>query len=57
MSTRTRSSARAEPGINLKIVSERLGHSKVALTLYKKSHVLPHMQAYTTDKIGDLLYS
>jgi len=35
-------------GVNAKIVSERLGHSSVALTLDTYSHVLPHIQDEAT---------
>ena len=33
-----------EEGINPKIVSERLGHSTIAITMDVYSHVLPAMQ-------------
>lgn len=32
-------------GINIKVISERLGHSKIQLTLDAYSHVMPDMQA------------
>ena len=32
-------------GIHVKVVSEMLGHSSIALTLDTYSHVLPHMQS------------
>ncbi|UCE03076.1 MAG: tyrosine-type recombinase/integrase [Candidatus Latescibacterota bacterium] len=38
-----------------KIVSERLGHSNVSITLDTYSHVLPTMQREAADKIDDLL--
>ena len=31
-------------GVNIKVISERLGHSKIQLTLDVYSHVLPDMQ-------------
>ena len=31
-------------GINIKVISERLGHSKIQLTLDVYSHVMPDMQ-------------
>ena len=31
-------------GVNAKIVSERLGHSKIAMTIDTYQHVLPTMQ-------------
>lgn len=32
-------------GVPVKVVSERLGHSSIAITLQVYGHVLPHMQA------------
>lgn len=43
--------------VNPKIVSERLGHSSVAITLDTYSHVLPNMQQDATEKITSILYS
>jgi integrase len=43
-------------GENPKVVSERLGHSSVVITLDTYSHVLPSMQAEATNKIEQLLY-
>lgn len=43
-------------GENPKIVSERLGHSNINLTLQVYSHVLPNMQAAATEKL-DRLFS
>lgn len=37
-------------GINPKIVAERLGHSKVSVTLDTYSHVLPNMQKEAAEK-------
>lgn len=42
-------------GINVKAVSERLGHAEVALTHNIYSHVLPSMQEKAARKIDDLL--
>jgi integrase len=42
-------------GINPKIVSERLGHSQVNITLDTYSHVLPDMQKEAADKLNNLL--
>lgn len=42
---------------NPKVVSERLGHSTVVLTLDTYSHVLPTMQRKATEKLEKLLYS
>ncbi len=42
-------------GINPKIVSERLGHSSIVLTLDTYSHVLPGMQDEADSKLGGML--
>lgn len=42
---------------NPKVVSERLGHSTIVLTLDTYSHVLPTMQQGATAKLTKLLYS
>jgi integrase len=39
-----------------KVVSERLGHASITLTLDTYSHVLPSMQQAASDKIERLLY-
>jgi integrase len=44
-------------GENPKIVSERLGHASVVLTLDTYSHVLPNMQQSATEKLERLLHS
>lgn len=41
---------------NPKVVSERLGHSTVRLTLDTYSHVLPTMQERATEKLEKMLY-
>jgi integrase len=41
---------------NPKVVSERLGHASITLTLDTYSHVLPSMQQAATDKIENLLF-
>ena len=43
-------------GENPKIVSERLGHADVALTLNTYSHVLPDMQESAAKKMEDVLF-
>ena len=43
-------------GENPKIVSERLGHASVVLTLDTYSHVLPTMQEGATVKLDKILY-
>ncbi len=42
-------------GINPKVVSERLGHSTVGLTLDTYSSVLPGLQEKATEKLGEFL--
>jgi integrase len=41
---------------NPKVVSERLGHSTVVLTLDTYSHVLPTMQEKATARLEKMLY-
>lgn len=43
-------------GENPKVVSERLGHASIVLTLDIYSHVLPSMQQAATEKLQSLLY-
>jgi integrase len=43
-------------GVHAKIVSERLGHSTIALTLDVYSHVLPSMQAEAAAHLETMLY-
>jgi integrase len=42
-------------GINVKVVSERLGHADIALMLNVYSHVLPNMQEEAARRIDGLL--
>jgi len=42
-------------GVNPKIVSERLGHSTIAITMDTYSHVLPGMQEEAAQAVEDLL--
>lgn len=42
-------------GENPKVVSERLGHASIVLTLDTYSHVLPTMQQAATDKLEKLM--
>ena len=39
-------------GVNPKVVSERLGHATIAITLSTYSHVLPQMQQETAAIVG-----
>jgi integrase len=43
-------------GENPKVVSERLGHASITLTLDVYSHVLPDMQKAASDKLENLLF-
>jgi integrase len=45
-----------QAGIHPKIVSERLGHSTVSLTLDVYSHAIPHMQKDAAAKIAGLVF-
>lgn len=42
-------------GINVKVVSERLGHSNIKVTLDTYSHVLPTMQQEAVKKLDDII--
>jgi len=42
---------------NPKVVSERLGHASITLTLDTYSHVLPSMQQSATEKLEQLLFA
>jgi integrase len=44
-------------GVHLKVVSERLGHSSITLTLDTYSHVQPDMQEQAASKLEALLSS
>lgn len=42
-------------GINVKVISERLGHSNIKVTLDTYSHVLPSMQAEVARKLDEII--
>ena len=44
-----------QQGVNAKIVSERLGHSGIAITLQTYSHILPGLQEEAVARLDDLL--
>lgn len=44
-------------GVNVKVVSEMLGHSNVSITLSIYAHVLPHMQQSAVQAMDNLLGS
>jgi integrase len=43
-----------QQGINIKLISERLGHAKIQTTLSTYSHVLPEMQRTISDKLDEV---
>lgn len=43
-------------GVNVKVVSEILGHSTIAMTLEIYGHVLPNMQEHAVAAMGDVLF-
>ena len=43
-------------GVNMNVVSERLGHASAAFTLSVYGHVLEGQQEEATERIGALLY-
>ena len=42
-------------GVNVKVISERLGHSNTKITLDTYSHILPTMQQDAINKLNDLI--
>ena len=40
-----------------KVISERLGHSRINITLDRYSHVLPNMQRDAADRLEKALFS
>jgi integrase len=44
-------------GINVKVVSEALGHANITITLQTYVHVMPHMQQQAVEKMQSLLVS
>ncbi len=42
-------------GVNVKVISERLGHSNIKITLDTYSHVLPTVQEDAVNKIEEIL--
>jgi integrase len=44
-----------EKNINAKIIQERLGHSRIGITLDIYSHVLPSMQQQVADKLDEMV--
>lgn len=52
----THASMLLKQGVNPKIVSERLGHANIRITLDCYSHLLPNMQKDTAEAFGDSFY-
>lgn len=44
-----------EQNVNVKVVSERLGHSRISITLDTYSHVLPNMQRDVATNIDEII--
>ncbi|GAB6259504.1 hypothetical protein PSKAS_50270 [Peribacillus sp. N1] len=40
--------------VNVKVISERVGHTSIQITLDKYSHVLPSMQKHVADELDNL---
>lgn len=45
-----------EQGVHTKVVSERLGHSSIEITLDTYSHILPGLQEAAAEKFGDEIF-
>ncbi|TYP69878.1 site-specific recombinase XerD [Paenibacillus methanolicus] len=52
----THASLLLKQGVHIKIVSERLGHSSVAITLDRYSHLMPNMQGEAAKGLDNLLF-
>ncbi|MGG3449574.1 tyrosine-type recombinase/integrase [Domibacillus aminovorans] len=53
----THASLMLQQGENIKLISERLGHSSVKITLDTYSHVLPNMQQEASNRLADKLFN
>ncbi|GFN32064.1 site-specific integrase [Paenibacillus xylaniclasticus] len=53
----THASLMLRQNIHPKVVSERLGHSKIQITLDTYSHLMPNMQQDAANEIGNLLFN
>lgn len=53
----THASLLLKQGVHIKVVSERLGHSSVTITLDRYSHLLPNMQQEAADGLDDMLFN
>ena len=52
----THASLLLSKGINIKVISERLGHSNIKITLDTYSHVLPTMQKEAMQKLDEMVF-
>ena len=52
----THASLALQAGVHPKVVSERLGHSTISITLDTYSHVLPSLQEEAAQKVASLLF-
>lgn len=53
----THASLLLQAGVSIKVVSERLGHRTIALTMDTYAHVLPAMDRDAAERLGALLGS
>lgn len=53
----THASLLLKQGVHIKVVSERLGHSSVTITLDRYSHLLPNMQQEAAEGLDNLLFN
>ena len=51
----TRATLALQAGVHVKIVSERLGHSSVMITLDNYSHAIPGLQRDAAEKVAALI--
>jgi len=52
----THASLMLKMGVNAKVVSERLGHSSIQITLDTYSHLLPNMQEDAANGLGQMIF-
>ncbi|MGE7274681.1 tyrosine-type recombinase/integrase [Brevibacillus panacihumi] len=52
----THASLMLKQGVHPKVVSERLGHSNISITLDTYSHVIPGLQQAAIDHFDDVLF-
>jgi integrase len=52
----THASLMLQQGEHVKVVSERLGHNKIQITLDTYSHVMPNMQEESANRFGEMVF-